>query len=179
MNNTDGPQHEVFLRPGDFYFGDQRVRIRTLLGSCVSITLWHPQRLIGGMCHYMLPGDGRGAAEHLDGRYAPDALALFRRELQRHGCQPSEFEVKLFGGGRMFLSGNGMDFGLLDVGARNIDAGRQLLHRHGFVIKTEHLAGDGHRNLIFDVATGDVWVRHCNEVALSGHRSKHDRGRGR
>ncbi|MBQ1782731.1 MAG: chemotaxis protein CheD [Gammaproteobacteria bacterium] len=177
MSNSDRAQQEVYLRPGDFYFGDQRVRIRTLLGSCVSITLWHPQRLIGGMCHYMLPGDGRVAAERLDGRYAPDALALFSRELQRNSCLPCDFDVKLFGGGRMFMSGNGMDFGLLDVGIRNIDAGRQLLHRHGFAIKAEHLAGDGHRTLVFDIATGDVWVRHCNEVALSAEKSKHDRGR--
>ena len=44
----------VVLRPGDFYFGGGRTRISTLLGSCVSITLWHPQRHVGGMCHYLL-----------------------------------------------------------------------------------------------------------------------------
>ena len=47
--------NEIFLQPGEFYFGDAATRIRTLLGSCVAITLWHPARMIGGMCHYMLP----------------------------------------------------------------------------------------------------------------------------
>ena len=54
------PPHviEIFLQPGDFYFGDKDTRIRTILGSCVSITLWHPTRLIGGMCHFLLPFRG-------------------------------------------------------------------------------------------------------------------------
>jgi len=46
---------EVVLGPGDLYFGDRRTRIRTLLGSCVAVTLWHPKAQIGGMCHYMMP----------------------------------------------------------------------------------------------------------------------------
>ena len=64
---------DVFLQPGEFYFGEEKTRIRTLLGSCVAVTLWHPKLRIGGMCHYMLPRrprDKAGAAEKLDGRYA-------------------------------------------------------------------------------------------------------------
>src|SRR5439155_18563598 len=42
---------EIFLQPGEWYFGDADTRIRTLLGSCVAITMWHPRRCLGGMCH--------------------------------------------------------------------------------------------------------------------------------
>ena len=69
---------EVFLQPGGFYFGGGRTRISTLLGSCISITLWHPARRIGGMCHFMLPTRGQPAGAPLDGRYADEALALRR-----------------------------------------------------------------------------------------------------
>ena len=55
---------DVFLQPGDFYFGEAGTRIRTLLGSCVAITLWHPILHIGGMCHIMLPE--RGERSHRD-----------------------------------------------------------------------------------------------------------------
>ena len=50
---------EIFLQPGDFYFGDENTRLRSLLGSCVSITMWHPTKLIGGMCplHAAFPGE--------------------------------------------------------------------------------------------------------------------------
>src|SRR5262245_20243998 len=46
---------EIFLQAGEFYFGGEKTRIRTLLGSCVAITVWHPKLRIGGMSHYMLP----------------------------------------------------------------------------------------------------------------------------
>lgn len=46
------PDREVYLRPGDFCFGEGRLRITTLLGSCVSVVLWHPTQAHGGMCHY-------------------------------------------------------------------------------------------------------------------------------
>jgi hypothetical protein len=33
---------DIFLMPGDVFVGDEQYRVRTLLGSCVSVTLWHP-----------------------------------------------------------------------------------------------------------------------------------------
>ncbi|WP_416638624.1 hypothetical protein [Pseudomonas sp. OHS18] len=33
---------EVYLQPGGYHFGGPYTRVRTLLGSCVSIVLWHP-----------------------------------------------------------------------------------------------------------------------------------------
>ena len=42
---------DVVLGPGDLYFGRGEHQVRTLLGSCVGITLWHPRAYLGGMCH--------------------------------------------------------------------------------------------------------------------------------
>jgi hypothetical protein len=49
--------------------------LRTLLGSCVAITLWHPTRRIGGMCHFLLPERKRRTNEPPDGRYGDEAVA--------------------------------------------------------------------------------------------------------
>jgi chemotaxis protein CheD len=151
---------EIFLRPGEFWFGDAHTRIRTLLGSCVAITMWHPKYRVGGMCHYML-GTSRGGCSELDGRYAEDAIALFLDELRANCTRPKEYEVKLFGGGRMFAPRRGgRGVGVLDIGRRNIEIGRRLLAAEGFHVAAEHLGGNGHRNIIFDIATGSVWMRH-------------------
>jgi chemotaxis protein CheD len=159
---------EIFLQPGDFYFGDEHTRIRTLLGSCVAITMWHPRLKQGGMCHYMLPEHTGRSRKRPDGRYADDVFVMFMRELAANRTHPSEYEVKVFGGGRMFLSQRkGKVIEALDIGLRNIEAGRRLLRENGFRVKAEHLAGDGHRNVIFDVASGHVWVRHVPELAIS------------
>lgn len=157
---------DVFLQPGDFYFGEAGTRIRTLLGSCVAITLWHPVLHIGGMCHIMLPERGERSHRRLDGRYADGAMALFLRELQATQTSPSAYVVKLFGGGRMYTMrrSNAKVIEAMDIGQRNIAAARKLLHHHGFCVSAEHLAGDGHRNVFFDLASGDVWVRHVEQL---------------
>jgi chemotaxis protein CheD len=154
---------DIFLQPGDFYFGDADTRIRTLLGSCVALTFWHPRLRVGGMCHYMLPTRGGGHHHHdaeLDGRYADEAMALFLREFRRLGTQPREYQVKMFGGGNMFPCHRRAG-AHSDVSTRNIQAGRHLLHSHGLVARAEHVGGHGHRQVIMDIASGDVWMRHA------------------
>jgi chemotaxis protein CheD len=152
---------EVNLGPGDFYFGERETRIRTLLGSCVAITLWHPQFMIGGMCHYLLPEYRQaGKDSPLDGRYADAALELFMQEIRNAGTHPCEYTVKMFGGGNQFAK-----FGIAmnqNIPEKNIKTGQQLLLKHGFKLSSFHLGGNGHRNVIFDIWNGAVWVQHVN-----------------
>ncbi len=152
---------EVFLQPGELYFGEGKTRIRTLLGSCVAITLWHPRLAIGGMCHYMLPRRPRRKgweAEPLDGRYAEDAMKIFLREIHRTGTRAAEFQVKLFGGGRMFRATGSVER-RPTIAEANVEFGRAAIVERGFKISAEDLGGHGHRNVILDVWSGDVWVR--------------------
>ncbi|MBN9422716.1 MAG: chemotaxis protein CheD [Candidatus Accumulibacter sp. 66-26] len=148
-------RHAVFLDPGDFHFGGAGTRISTLLGSCVSITLWHPRARIGGMCHYMLAERPRRIAAAPDGRYADEAFALFLQAVRAAGTRPGEYQAKLFGGANMFRSGAESS---LDIGARNIDAGRRLLAAHHVTLVAEHVGGSGRRKLHFDIGNGNVWL---------------------
>jgi chemotaxis protein CheD len=172
------PDHviEIFLQPGDFYFGDRNTRIRSLLGSCIAVTMWHPQRLLGGMCHYMLPF--RSAKKtpprqyQLDGRYAEEAMLMFFREAIRQDTDPRKYVVKVFGGGNMFPDSKRKRSGTCtpgsskaeimacpDVSCKNISAIHLLAKQYGFHIAAEHMGGIGHRNIIFDVWSGHVWMR--------------------
>jgi chemotaxis protein CheD len=159
------PPHviEIFLQPGDLYFGDRDTRIRTVLGSCVSMTFWHRQLLVGGMCHYMLPNRSpkrrTGQAQELDGRYADEAIDMLIKEINAVGAPCREYEVKLFGGGNMFPERSNP---VRNVGIQNVEMARKLALRHGFNCVAENLGGDGHRNVIFDVWSGHVWVRHAS-----------------
>ena len=145
----------VVLSPGDFYFGGGHTRISTLLGSCVSITLWHPRKRIGGMCHYMMTERTRTPDTPLDGRYATEAFELFLQHVEQAGTRPSEYQAKLFGGANMFQEINGSR---MDIGARNIDYGHRLLASKHIALIAEHVAGSGRRKLHFDLWSGDVWL---------------------
>jgi len=156
---------EVFLHPGEWHFGAAPGRIGTLLGSCVSVTLWHPHHHFGGMCHILLPGRLRSHSHShththsnsapLDGRFADEAMELLANEIHARHATPASCQVKLFGGGNMF---SGTRAGGMDVGRRNIEATRHALARHGLVPMNEHVGGTTRRRLHFDLSTGHVWL---------------------
>jgi chemotaxis protein CheD len=150
---------EIFLQPGEFYFGDEKTRMRTVLGSCVAILLWQPRLRIGGMCHFMLPHRGRPRnGGPLDGRYADDALGLFMKELRRTSTSPGDYRVRVCGGGSMLGRGKKLP-PEADICRRNVEAARNLILGAGFQLHAEDLGGDGHRNVVFDLWSGDVWLR--------------------
>ena len=158
---------EYFLQPGEFQFSDDPdVRMRTLLGSCVAMTMWHPVRRYGGMCHYMLPTRGARRTGELDGRFGDEAYLMFLNEAIRFGTDPNEYEIKLFGGGDMFPSVNKSD-NRQAIGKQNVQAGLGILALHGQPVKASHVGGEGHRIVMFDLWDGSVWVKHQPKVTPS------------
>ena len=143
---------EIFLNPGDIGCGFRDEVFGTLLGSCVSIVLWHPKRQFGSISHFIFPSTVSGYEANT--KYGNWAFAQQKNDLIRHGVNLRECVVKIFGGGRMFVDSN-----INDVGARNIAAARQLIAKEGLVITSENVGGDGYRRLYFDVESGEVWVK--------------------
>lgn len=145
--------------------GDSDYQIRTILGSCVSITLWHPQARVGGMSHFLLPTRGLVVPEaQFNGRYGDEALHLVFKDLKAAGVDPAQCEAKIFGGGNMFP--NQTSNGFVNVGQRNGQAARALLNKHGIEVVSESLFGMGHRQIIFDISKGNVWSRQVRPSEL-------------
>jgi chemotaxis protein CheD len=147
-NTTD-----IYLLPGEYFVGGAGHRIRTLLGSCVSITLWHPERKVGAMSHFLLSSRNQDKAEGLNSRYGEEALALMLAELRAMGVDPKACQAKIFGGGQMFP---GTAAG---IGRQNGEVALRLLEAHGIPVVSESLYGVGHRSIIFDIDSGHVWSR--------------------
>jgi chemotaxis protein CheD len=149
---------DVFLQPGELFVADSGYQIRTILGSCVSITLWHAETGLGGMSHFLLPSRGKKVKhDEFDGRYGDEALELMMIDLRARGVEPRECQAKIFGGGNMF-PGMGHASGI-KVGHRNGLAARDMLRAREINVVTESLFGIGHRQIIFDLSRGDVWSR--------------------
>ena len=155
--HTDCKRIDIVLQPGEFFVGHAGHTLRTLLGSCVSITLWHPLRKIGAMSHFLLPTRGVPVPPDLDGRYGDEAMQLMLRELARHDVRATECKAKIFGGARMFPGQIQTDES--HIGHKNGAAARALLCAHRIEIASENLFGFGHRQILFDVNSGDVWAR--------------------
>lgn len=152
---------EVVLQPGDFYFGEAPTRIKTLLGSCIAVTMWHARIARGGMVHCLLPtrGAGSGALE-LSGRFVDEGLRWLLREAVRSGIDPGQCEFKLFGGSNMFAA-FGLDHGRrVPIGEANATKAVEMMERLGLCIRVKEVGGSVHRALVFDLASGNVWVRY-------------------
>ncbi len=165
---------DVFLSPGEMCFSGADIRIGTMLGSCVSVTVWHPRLRIGGMCHYMVPTRGRrrngrgpdgfDRPPALDGRYADEAVRMLVAEMARYHTRPVEYDTMMFGGGNQFP--DAPNAGALDVARDNVAIGLRLLERYGFRLTTTHLGGTGYRRLLLDVSTGGVSLTHLDQLVL-------------
>lgn len=176
---TTTPGTDRFLAIGEFFFGSGNLRITTVLGTCVSITLWHPIRRLGGICHYLLParGDSIYARNAPIGTYAEDVVRLYADALHQFETTADEYVVKMFGGGHMFPAqivdvqcrnqpcSDAARRLCANVGCRNVSAGRRLLGEAGFAIAKEDVGGHGSRHLLFELGSGDVWVRRGGAMA--------------
>ena len=159
---TAGAVRRVHVIQGEYHVSDDpNVVLTTILGSCVAVTVWHPARRLGGMCHFMLPERLGVRSSGADGRYATEAIDWLVARMLEHASHPCEYEAKLFGGGRMFdrAAPAGAD-SVGDIHRRNAATARQLVARHGLQIKGEDLGGHGHRQVMFELPNGYAWVRH-------------------
>jgi chemotaxis protein CheD len=130
-------------------------------------------RHIGGMCHFLLPArrPSTPVDESMPGLYAEDVMGLFADALCATNTLPHEYIVKVAGGGNMFpdqltpaacRDGGCTDArrgGCQSIGCRNIGAARELLDAAGFVIASESVGGQGSRQVIFELWSGEVWVK--------------------
>jgi len=170
---SDSIPLDVFLPSGQFHFGSGNVRVLTLLGTCVAISIWHPVRRIGGMCHFLLPARRPNTMVDVSmpGLFAEDVMGLFADALRATNTLPQEYIVKVAGGGNMFpdqlTPPACRDGGCTDmrrsacqsIGCKNIGVARTLLEGAGFVIASENVGGHGSRQVIFELWSGEVWVR--------------------
>lgn len=149
----------ITLNPGDFRFfspmaGVDPPQLYTLLGSCVSVILWHPERRVGGMSHSLLPAaSAKKSAAARDGRYCEDAIVLFSKELMRTGTLAAQYHVYLVGGGNMFPTTNKQL-----IGDRNVEVTRACLKEAGFRVRAEHVCGDAYRTVELNLTTGVVML---------------------
>ena len=154
---------DIYLQPGEYRVAGAGTRLHTLLGSCVSITLWHPQLRIGAMCHFLLAARPRGTRRELDARYAEEVMPLIVSELAHFGVSVSDCQAKLFGGGNMFQS---LVHRGPSIGHRNGEAARELTLAYGIPVVSESLFGTGHRRIIFEIDSGAVWSRHVDRAQV-------------
>lgn len=153
-NKPEGPVIEIFLHPGEIYFGRAPTIISTLLGSCVAVTLWHPRAHLGGMCHIVLPETPDGKCEM---KYGDCAIAEFVKEATKHSTRTRDYIVNIYGGSDMF-PGMQKSSGMR-IGDRNIEKVKQLLELYDFNVNEVDIGGSNSRKIRLDLSNGSMGLR--------------------
>ena len=139
--------------PGELFFGAGVPCLRTLIGSCVAITLWHPRRRIGGMCHYLLPSRTRSPGTPRDGKFGDEAIGMLVDALKRAGTRPQDYEAHLYGGADTMPN---VERAMRYVGERNIETGWKLIDEFGFSLVGVDVGENVPRVVRMSLITGQV-----------------------
>lgn len=169
QRRTDTEKHQV----GDYYNGPNRYYdqvneqtvvklysggcyttanpgelIVTILGSCVACCANDPIAKIGGMNHFLLPGDKSSDSA----RFGVNAMELLLNGLMKFGAKKERLQIKIFGGSNLLNSAS-------KIGDKNVEFIKSFLSTEGLNIVAMDVGGTTPRRVHFEPDTGKVMVR--------------------
>lgn len=145
---TDDHGRRINLIQGEFQVSnDPSVVFTTLLGSCVAACIRDPTAQVGGMNHFLLPGEENLSKAQEAERYGVHLMELLLNGLLKAGAKPQRLEAKLFGGAKTMK-------GLADVGSQNAGFAERFLRNEGIRLVGSSLGGEQGRRIQFWPVSG-------------------------
>jgi chemotaxis protein CheD len=151
----------LHLKPGEAMIAESPSLISTVLGSCVSVTLYSPRLRAGGICHGVLPTcELHTQCDSLCPdvfKYVQCSVLRLIERFEQLGLSHGEIEARVFGGSDV-LSTDGK-VRLIELGRRNVEAACQSLSGNGVRLLARRAGGKFARKLYFFTHTGEVLVK--------------------
>jgi chemotaxis protein CheD len=150
----------VYLKPGEVHFSVKPAVVMTLLGSCISLTMFSARLRLGGVYHVLLP---RCREDSCPGccdesyHYVDCCIMGMVGRFARIGVSRGELEIKVFGGSDI-LGINGQK-NHASVGKQNIMVAKDSLRREGLEVSASHIGGTFGRKIFFFAHTGAVFMK--------------------
>lgn len=148
-------QNVKIIDIGEFYATGNDEGIATVLGSCISACIYAEGGGIGGMNHFLLPGDFRDEEIFLSpvARYGMFAMELLMGELIKLNVDRQKLRAKIFGGADM------MSEQLGETGKNNIRFVKTFLEMERIPLISSDVGGRSARKIIFFPKSGKVLVK--------------------
>ena len=150
-----------YLKPAEVYFADKPLVIKTILGSCITVTMYCQRMGAAAACHALLPSCGHETPCYdpsckIRNKYVDCIIPEMIKRFTKKHIKVAEIEVKLFGGADMFKTS---DKSVGRVGSMNVEMARKVLEKHGLRLKSFDVGGNLGRKILFDTQTGEVWMK--------------------
>ncbi|MDA8388864.1 MAG: chemotaxis protein CheD [Nitrospiraceae bacterium] len=156
---------DLYMKAGEFYMSSGPARVITVLGSCVSVTMFNQRLGIGAICHALLPrNDGTGE----DFRYVDSAIMRMLGAFERLNVGRGQLEAKLFGGADMFEPAGGpagsRPARVWQPGEQNVKTALMVLEREGLRLLASDVGGRLGRKLCYCIHSDTAYIKR-----LDGH----------
>lgn len=123
------------------------------LGSCIGLILCDPVNRVSAAAHMVLPKQVNGNDDQ-PAKYVETAVPFLLEEMAKLGAERRYIYAQAAGGAQMLNLAS-----LGDIGARNAEATRAALQKHGIPLVAERIGGRKGRTLCWDLRTGQATVR--------------------
>lgn len=139
------------IRMGCIGLGKGDDALKTLLGSCIGLTLFDHVNCLGALAHIVLP-DSTGH-DGPAGKFVDTAVPELVKLIEQQGGKLGHLTAKIVGGASMFQSNAASD-----IGDRNIKATERYLEKLGIPITARHCGGKMGRRVNFFPGSGRVRI---------------------
>ena len=167
MNLNKNFDEHYFLNPGQLIVSSEQTPVVTILGSCVAITIFSPEKKTGAIFHAMLP-EHKNKFQVIcnsppvspDPDYVDYAFYYIREKFREKGINFKTAKFMLFGGGdviQSLSSGNRSS-----IGFQNINMAKKLIENEGISLNGEDVGGTNGRKLIFLPNEGKVYLEYIS-----------------
>jgi len=159
----------IYLKPAELCVTDKPSVVRTVLGSCLAVTMFNRRLGVSAICHALLPQhalkepSNNARSEKL--KYVDYVIPKMVARMKSYDIKLEEIEVKLFGGAGM-MNDQAEQVKNQPVGKLNIDTAIKVLEAEGLKLKTSDVGGTFGRKLFFYTHTGEVLLKRLKSGVL-------------
>ncbi|NJD57757.1 MAG: chemotaxis protein CheD [Nitrospirae bacterium] len=158
-----GDLPSIYLHPGELVICEEPTRVVTVLGSCVSVTMFSRRLKLGAICHGTMPRckSLKQCTELcIDAfKFMDCAIRHMLTHFREFGILNRDIEIKVFGGADTLQSKSSNT-----IGSQNIKVTLDTLGREKLNVMAADVGDNFGRKLIFFSHTGDVYLKRLNKA---------------
>ncbi len=152
----------IFLHPGEAIFSKKPIIVSTVLGSCVSITMYNARTKMAGISHCQLPKCPHRATDCIKHcvdpyKYVDCTIEKMLEKFKSNKIAPEEIEIKIFGGGDV-LTTIEKQIPTQTVGQKNLIAADEMFKKHRLKVAAKDVGGKTGRKLFFVADSGEIYL---------------------
>lgn len=152
---------EYFLNPGELIFSKKPIVIKTVLGSCVAVTLHDKVKKYGGMCHYLLPEAPSDLQSST--KYGDVAIyTLLYKFIKQNNCRREDLVASICGGAFIIFDEREIFF----IGDRNVDIANSILRKEKIFIKQMYTGGDHGKRVYYNTQNNKIIVQTLEKITI-------------